>query len=73
MKYIKEFTDAVRSGAWKGYTNKTINAIVNIGIDGSDLGPIMVTEALRYHTKRDLIAHFSSNINGRHLAETLRA
>jgi glucose-6-phosphate isomerase len=70
--HIKEFTDAVRSGAWKGYTGKTINTIVNIGIGGSDLGPVMVTEALKAYSKRDLTAHFVSNIDGTHLAETLR-
>ncbi|THH21209.1 hypothetical protein EW146_g303 [Bondarzewia mesenterica] len=72
LKHIQEFTDAVRSGAWKGYTGKTINTIVNIGIGGSDLGPVMVTEALRPYAKRDLAAHFVSNIDGTHLAETLR-
>ncbi|KAL0958370.1 hypothetical protein HGRIS_000511 [Hohenbuehelia grisea] len=72
LSHIKEFTEAVRSGAWKGYTGKTINTIVNIGIGGSDLGPVMVTEALKPYAKRDLTAHFVSNIDGTHLAETLR-
>lgn len=72
LAHIKEFSDSVRSGAWKGYTGKTINTIVNIGIGGSDLGPVMVTEALRAYAKRDLTAHFVSNIDGTHLAETLR-
>ncbi|KJA15274.1 hypothetical protein HYPSUDRAFT_48492 [Hypholoma sublateritium FD-334 SS-4] len=72
LAHIKAFTDAVRSGAWKGYTGKTINTIVNIGIGGSDLGPVMVTEALRPYAKRDLAAHFVSNIDGTHIAETLR-
>ena len=71
LAHMKEFTEAVRSGAWKGYTGKTINTIVNIGIGGSDLGPVMVTEALRPYAKRDLKAHFISNIDGTHLAETL--
>ncbi|EIN09312.1 Glc-6-P isomerase [Punctularia strigosozonata HHB-11173 SS5] len=70
--HIKQFTDAVRSGAWKGYTGKPIHTIVNIGIGGSDLGPVMVTEALKAYSKRDLAAHFVSNIDGTHLAETLR-
>ncbi|KAG7093512.1 phosphatidylinositol N-acetylglucosaminyltransferase subunit gpi1 [Marasmius oreades] len=72
LEHIKKFTDAVRSGEWKGYTGKTINAIVNIGIGGSDLGPVMVTEALKPYSKRDLKAHFVSNIDGTHIAETLR-
>lgn len=72
LAHIKEFTEAVRSGAWKGYTGKTINTIVNIGIGGSDLGPVMVTEALKPYAKRDLTAHFVSNIDGTHLAETVR-
>ncbi|PIL27376.1 hypothetical protein GSI_10523 [Ganoderma sinense ZZ0214-1] len=71
LAHMKEFTEAVRSGAWKGYTGKTINTIVNIGIGGSDLGPVMVTEALKPYSKRDLKAHFVSNIDGTHLAETL--
>ncbi|KAI1798358.1 glucose-6-phosphate isomerase [Ganoderma leucocontextum] len=72
LAHMKEFTEAVRSGAWKGYTGKTINTVVNIGIGGSDLGPVMVTEALKPYAKRDLKAHFVSNIDGTHLAETLR-
>jgi hypothetical protein len=62
LDHMKEFTEAVRSGAWKGYTGKAINTIVNIGIGGSDLGPVMVTEALKPYAKRDLTAHFVSNI-----------
>lgn len=72
LAHIKDFSDAVRSGDWKGYTGKTINTIVNIGIGGSDLGPVMVTEALKPYAKRDLAAHFVSNIDGTHIAETLR-
>lgn len=72
LKHIKEFTDAVRSGVHKGYTKKPIRSIVNIGIGGSDLGPVMVTEALKPYAKRDLDAHFVSNIDGTHIAETLR-
>jgi glucose-6-phosphate isomerase len=72
LDHMKDFTEAVRSGAWKGYTGKTINTIVNIGIGGSDLGPVMVTEALKPYAKRDLTAHFVSNIDGTHIAETLR-
>ena len=72
LAHIKEFSEAIRSGEWKGYTGKTINTIVNIGIGGSDLGPVMVTEALKSYAKRDLTAHFVSNIDGTHLAETVR-
>ena len=72
LAHIKEFSEAVRGGAWKGYTGKTINTVVNIGIGGSDLGPVMVTEALKAYSKRDLTAHFVSNIDGTHLAEILR-
>ncbi|KAG8766895.1 glucose-6-phosphate isomerase [Ceratobasidium sp. 428] len=73
LAHIKQFTDDVRSGAWAGYTGKRIDTIVNIGIGGSDLGPVMVTEALKPYAKRDLKAHFVSNIDGTHIAETLRA
>jgi len=72
LAHIKEFSEAVRIGEWKGYTGKTINAIVNIGIGGSDLGPVMITEALKQYSKRDLAAYFVSNIDGTHIAETLR-
>jgi len=73
LAHMKEFSEAVRSGAWKGYTGKAINTIVNIGIGGSDLGPVMVTEALKPYAKRDLAAHFVSNVDGTHIAEVLRA
>ncbi|KDQ60444.1 hypothetical protein JAAARDRAFT_191823 [Jaapia argillacea MUCL 33604] len=72
LEHIKVFSEAVRNGDHKGYTGKTINTIVNIGIGGSDLGPVMVTEALKAYSKRDLTAHFVSNIDGTHIAETLR-
>jgi len=72
LQHIKEFSAAVRSGEWVGYSGKKIDTIVNIGIGGSDLGPVMVTEALKHYSQRDLIAHFVSNIDGTHLAETLR-
>ena len=69
---MKAFSEQVRSGAWKGYTGKPITAIVNIGIGGSDLGPVMVTECLRPYTRPKLGMHFVSNIDGTHLAETLK-
>ena len=69
---IKTFTESIRSGEWKGHTGKSINAIVNIGIGGSDLGPVMVCEALKPYSKRDLTMHFCSNIDGTHMAEILK-
>lgn len=69
---IKSFTEKVRGGNWKGHTGKSINAIVNIGIGGSDLGPVMVCEALKPYCKRDLTMHFCSNVDGTHIAEILK-
>lgn len=71
-EHLREFSDRVRSGAWTGYTGERITDVVNIGIGGSDLGPVMVTEALRAYTSPDLRVHFVSNVDGTHLAETLR-
>lgn len=71
LAHMKEFTEQVLSGAWLGYTGKKITDVVNIGIGGSDLGPLMVTEALRPYGK-GLRSHFVSNIDGTHMAETLR-
>jgi len=70
LDHMTEFTEAVRGGTWKIYTGKPINTVVNIGFCGSDLGPAMVTEALKPYAKRDLTAHFVSNIDGTHIAET---
>ena len=72
LKHMREFSDAIRSGSWTGYTGKRITDVVNIGIGGSDLGPVMATEALKPYGKRDLNVHFVSNIDGTHMAETLR-
>ncbi|CDR42606.1 CYFA0S10e00188g1_1 [Cyberlindnera fabianii] len=72
LQHIKEFSEEVRSGAWKGYTGKAITDVVNIGIGGSDLGPVMVTEALKHYAKPGLNVHFVSNIDGTHMAETLK-
>lgn len=72
LQHIKEFSNEVRSGEWKGYTGKKITDVVNIGIGGSDLGPVMVTEALKHYASPDLRAHFVSNIDGTHIAETLK-
>jgi glucose-6-phosphate isomerase len=73
LAHMKAFSEEVRSGAWKGYTGKPIKTIVNIGIGGSDLGPVMVTEALKPYGKREFDLHFVSNIDGTHIAEALRA
>jgi glucose-6-phosphate isomerase len=69
---MRTFSEAVRSGAWKGYTGKAITDVVNIGIGGSDLGPVMATEALKPYSRPDLRAHFVSNIDGTQLVETLK-
>ncbi len=68
---MKAFTDKVRSGEWKGFTGKSITDVVNIGIGGSDLGPLMVTEALKPYGG-ELKVHFVSNVDGTHIAETLK-
>ncbi len=68
---MKNFCEKIHSEAWKGYTGKAIRHIVNIGIGGSDLGPVMVTEALRPYWKQSIEAHFVSNVDGTQIAETL--
>ncbi|EAB6514074.1 glucose-6-phosphate isomerase [Shigella flexneri] len=68
---MKTFSEAIISGEWKGYTGKAITDVVNIGIGGSDLGPYMVTEALRPY-KNHLNMHFVSNVDGTHIAEVLK-
>ncbi len=71
LQHMKDFTHRILSGEWKGYTGKEITDVVNIGIGGSDLGPVMVTEALKaYKTRLNL--HFVSNVDGTHIAETLK-
>lgn len=72
LEHMKEFSEQVRSGEWNGHTGKKIRSIVNIGIGGSDLGPVMVTEALKPYSDRSLELHFVSNIDGTHIAEALR-
>ncbi|PID31801.1 glucose-6-phosphate isomerase, partial [Candidatus Saccharibacteria bacterium] len=72
LDHMATFANAVRSGSWTGYTGKPIKTVINIGIGGSDLGPVMAYEALRYYSQRDLDVHFVSNIDGTHLAEALR-
>lgn len=68
---MKSFCERVISGEWKGYSGKAITDVINIGIGGSDLGPYMVTEALRPY-KNHLTMHFVSNVDGTHIAETLK-
>ena len=72
LKQMEDFCGRVHSGAWKGYTSKKITDIVNIGIGGSDLGPVMVTEALRHYKLPDIEAHFVSNVDGTHITEALK-
>jgi glucose-6-phosphate isomerase len=72
LSHMREFSDAVRSGAWRGCTGKKITDVVNIGIGGSDLGPVMVTEALKPYAAPGLRSHFVSNVDGTHIAETLK-
>jgi glucose-6-phosphate isomerase len=69
---MRAFTDSVRSGAWKGFTGKRITDIVNIGIGGSDLGPVMATEALKPFWQKGLSVHFVSNVDGTHVVEATR-
>lgn len=69
---MRLFSDAVRSGAWRGYTGKAITDVVNIGIGGSDLGPKMVTTALKPYAQEGLHVHFVSNVDSTDLAETLK-
>ncbi|HET6343588.1 MAG TPA: glucose-6-phosphate isomerase [Myxococcota bacterium] len=72
LAQMRRFSEAVRNGSWKGHTGKAIRDVVNLGIGGSDLGPVMVTEALRYYQTPGLRAHFVSNVDGTHLAEALK-
>ena len=72
LDHMRNFTAAVRGGTWKGYTGKRITDVVNIGIGGSDLGPVMVTEALRPYGSDALRAHFVSNVDGTQIVETLK-
>jgi len=72
LRKMEAFSSSVISGEWKGYTGKPVSDIVNIGIGGSDLGPVMVTEALRPYLKPNIKAHFVSNVDGTHITETLK-
>ncbi len=72
LEKMERFSSRIISGEWKGFTGKPIRHLVNIGIGGSDLGPVMVTEALRPYRQGKMDVHFVSNVDGTHLAETLK-
>jgi glucose-6-phosphate isomerase len=72
LEQMRIFSAAVRDGSWRGFSGKPITDVVNIGIGGSDLGPVMVTEALRAYQSDHLRLHFVSNVDGTHLAETVK-
>jgi len=72
LAHMREFSEAVRGGGWTGCTGKRITDVVNIGIGGSDLGPVMVTEALKHEGTDGPRVHFVSNVDGTHIAETLK-
>jgi len=72
LKQMERFTEAVRSGAWTGFSGRRITDVVNIGIGGSNLGPLMVTGALKHYQSDDLRVHFVSNVDPTHLVETLK-
>ncbi len=72
LQKIRGFTDKVRSGEWRGYSGKAITDIVNIGIGGSDLGPLMACTALKHYGHDKLNLHFVSNVDGTHISETIK-
>lgn len=72
LEQMRRFSRQIRTGEWKGYTGKRIKNIVNIGIGGSDLGPVMAYEALKFYSDRNLVMRFVSNIDATHLAEATR-
>jgi glucose-6-phosphate isomerase len=72
LEHMSQFADDVRSGSWRGHTGKPMKNIVNIGIGGSDLGPVMAYEALRYYTDRDLTCRFVSNVDSNDFVEATR-
>src|SRR5690348_17172993 len=72
LRRMAEFSEQVRSGTWKGHTGKRIRNVVNIGIGGSDLGPVMAYEALRHYSRRDMTFRFISNVDGTDFAEATR-
>jgi glucose-6-phosphate isomerase len=72
LNRMAQFCEQVRSGAWKGHTGKRIRNVINIGIGGSDLGPVMAYEALRHYSQREMTFRFVSNVDGTDLAEAIR-
>lgn len=72
LDQMRRFSNAVRNGTWTGHTGKRITDVVNVGIGGSDLGPVMVSEALKPYHQSGLNVHFVSNVDGTHIAETLK-
>ena len=72
LAQMERFCEAIWNGDWKGYTGRRITDVVNIGIGGSNLGPLMVAEALKHYQSLDLRVHFVSNVDGTHLAETIK-
>jgi glucose-6-phosphate isomerase len=72
LEQMERFSDRLRSGEWQGHTGRRITDVVNIGIGGSNLGPLMVCEALRHYQTPDLSVHFVSNVDATHLVETLK-
>ena len=72
LEKMKSFSEKVIFGEWKGYTGRRVSDLVNIGIGGSDLGPVMVTECLKPYARQGLSAHFVSNVDGTHIGETLK-
>ena len=72
LKQVQVFCDKIHSGEWKGYNGKRIKYIVNIGIGGSDLGPVMVTEALKSYWVEGIETYFVSNVDATHIAETFK-
>jgi glucose-6-phosphate isomerase len=72
LEKMQGFCEKIHSGEWKGYTGKAIESIVNIGIGGSDLGPVMITEALGAYKIEHINTYFVSNVDGTHIAETLK-
>src|SRR5260221_6905296 len=72
LERMTDFANRVRNGSWKGHTGKRIRHVVNIGIGGSDLGPVMAYEALRHYSERSMTFRFVSNVDGIDLAEATR-
>ena len=72
LDQMADYSTRVRSGEWKGYSGKRIRNIINIGIGGSDLGPVMAYEALKHYSDRNLTVRFVSNVDGTDLAEAIR-